>query len=250
MLEALLSGGMKLLGGWMGQQSQEKANEASLLNAAQNRQDQMDTLRHGIEWRVEDAKRAGIHPLYALGASPMSFAPVSVGLSGANPMASALGDMGQDISRAVSAYRGAPSRVAAVQTAQQTASNSLDLENKKLNNEILKARLAALTQPGTPPGIFTVGEGKKEDNPPLMIGGTRVADDPGWSPTKSVSDRWGDESIATNTYGNVRALRDMHRTYLAPALAAYESWASRNLDSSRWFSGSVSPRRDRPRGYY
>ena len=32
--------------------------------------------QHGIRWKVEDAKAAGLHPLYALGANTHSFTPV------------------------------------------------------------------------------------------------------------------------------------------------------------------------------
>lgn len=250
MLETILGTGMKLLGGFMGKSSQDEANQIVRENAERNIQLQREFAQNGIQWKVADAQKAGIHPIYALGGSTTSFAPVSVGVSGANPLADSLQSMGQDVTRAASAYRSAPDRVSAVQSAQVTASNSLGLENQKLRNELLKIQIAKLTQPGTPPGApYEVGEDKKEDNPPLMIGGSRVAEDPNWSPTKSVSDRWGDESFATNAYGNIRAVRDLYRTYMLPALGAYERWRS-SADTSRLFGGSVSPRRDRPRGYY
>lgn len=35
--------------------------------------------QHGIQWRVQDAKAAGIHPVYALGGQPSSYAPQRVG---------------------------------------------------------------------------------------------------------------------------------------------------------------------------
>lgn len=83
----------KLAEGVLGQDNQRKAVH-----------EQMDAQREfaqmGVRWKVADAKAAGIHPLYALGANTQSFSPISVGGS---PMASALGDMGQDIGRAVAA---------------------------------------------------------------------------------------------------------------------------------------------------
>lgn len=39
---------------------------------------QREFANNGIRWKVEDAKRAGIHPLYALGSQPASFSPVAV----------------------------------------------------------------------------------------------------------------------------------------------------------------------------
>lgn len=35
------------------------------------------SLRNSIRWRVEDAKAAGIHPLYALGSAPMTMQPMT-----------------------------------------------------------------------------------------------------------------------------------------------------------------------------
>lgn len=41
-----------------------------------NRQMQYDFAQNSIKWRVNDAKNAGIHPLYAMGVSPSSAQPV------------------------------------------------------------------------------------------------------------------------------------------------------------------------------
>lgn len=54
---------------------------------------QRDFANNGIAWRVADARRAGIHPLYALGASTSSPSPIAVG--------SNFQDMGQNLSRAL-----------------------------------------------------------------------------------------------------------------------------------------------------
>ena len=48
--------------------AQERANEANL--AAQR-----EFAQHGIRWKVEDAKAAGLHPLFALGGSGATFSP-------------------------------------------------------------------------------------------------------------------------------------------------------------------------------
>lgn len=219
MFEAILGGATKLIGGLLGKSSQDKANEIAQQQAAQNIQLQKDFAQNAISWKVADAQRAGVHPLYALGASTTSFSPVSVGVSGADPLASALGDMGQDVSRAAGALRGAPERqtaAGAVAAGQELKANALKLENMELQNTLLRSRILNSQQPGTPPGVAVPIEEdpKVEKNPPLMIGGNRVSADPDWSPTKAVSDRWGDESLATNAYGNVRAARDLFRTFV------------------------------------
>lgn len=60
-----------------------------------NRKSQKKFAREGITWKVNDAKRAGIHPLAALGANTMSFSPQYID--------SDLGAAGQNIDRAIQA---------------------------------------------------------------------------------------------------------------------------------------------------
>lgn len=85
--------------------------------AEQNR----EVLQNAISWRVADAKRAGIHPLYALGAN--------VATSGGQPqfigdqLGPSLQNAGQDISTAV----------ARSQTGDQQLKNQLDLALARAN---------------------------------------------------------------------------------------------------------------------
>ena len=51
-----------------------------------------DHLKYGVQWRVEDAKRAGIHPIYALGAN-VSSPIVTQGSAGKDAYAAAAGAM-------------------------------------------------------------------------------------------------------------------------------------------------------------
>jgi len=99
----------------------------------------------GIQWKVADAKKAGIHPLYALGAQTHSFAPVQTGLS------DSLGNAGQSIGRAVDAYSDKSQR----NDAFTKASQSLQLDGFKLDNDLKRAQLASaaatLNQAGQPP---------------------------------------------------------------------------------------------------
>lgn len=81
---------------------------------AQNIAMQREFAQMGIRWKVEDAKAAGLHPLYAIGGSGAAFAPsptlvhgsppeVRPTLRDASPPSGYLGSMGQDIGRALAA---------------------------------------------------------------------------------------------------------------------------------------------------
>jgi len=131
--------------------------------------EQMDAQREfaqmGIRWKVADAKAAGIHPLYALGASTHSFSPVSVG---GPDWGGILGQAGQDISRAYSSTRTQQERqdLGAFALAQERASDlrvaqrrafeldtigkqhqimgqSIQNDNAMLQNELLRMRIAS-----------------------------------------------------------------------------------------------------------
>lgn len=88
----IISGGFGLAGG--------------LLGAGQNRQSQRagydfqrEVLQNSIQWRMQDAAKAGVHPLAAMGMMPASSSPVVLGETYSEPFAKA----GQSFGRAVSA---------------------------------------------------------------------------------------------------------------------------------------------------
>lgn len=81
----IVSAGSSLLGGLFGDSSADKQNKM-----------QMDLAKNSIKYRVEDAKNAGIHPLYALGAQGLNANTVS------SPMGQAVADAGTAISRGIS----------------------------------------------------------------------------------------------------------------------------------------------------
>jgi len=120
-------------------------------SAKQNIKLQKQFAQEGIQWKVADAKKAGIHPLYALGAQTHSFAPVQTG--GGN-----FSQMGQSVGRAIDAYRDRGERLDGFTKASQ----SLQLDSLKLDNDIKKAQLASLTatlnQAGTPPPVPSAGQ--------------------------------------------------------------------------------------------
>lgn len=125
----LISAGTSLLGGFLDRKESKDQSSANV-------QMQKEFAQHGIRWKVEDAQRAGIHPLYALGAQTHSFSPVTVGSS----MGSAVANAGQDISRAIHATRTEGERVDAFDKSVQ----ALTLQKMGLENEVLAAQLAKM----------------------------------------------------------------------------------------------------------
>lgn len=76
---AIIGAGSALLGGSSSDRSnrhaQDRANAASLASAREDRALQREFAQHGLGWRVDDARAAGLHPLAALGAQLSPFTP-------------------------------------------------------------------------------------------------------------------------------------------------------------------------------
>jgi len=180
--------------------------------------EQMDFQREfaqmGIRWRVADAKAAGIHPLYALGSSGASAAPISVGDS----YGPVLAEAGQDISRAMMAGKGSKDRLGdfmkdAEAAQYQRDSRKLDLEERSTRiagqvlqneNEMLKqgAMLRALRlseqmrrQPSFPDGTAPLGAIK--DVPSERVSGDALM------PGREAASTPG---MRTFRYGNERSM--------------------------------------------
>lgn len=154
---ALIGAGASLLGGLFGNKAQKDSNEANLAAQremnAQNIALQKEFAQHGIRWKVEDARAAGIHPIYALGGSTHSFTPVSANFQSQplTALPNAMAAAGQDLGRAVNATRTGGERVDAfTKTAQ-----ALQLENMSLQNDVLRTEIASksgrLVQAANPP---------------------------------------------------------------------------------------------------
>lgn len=84
---------------------------------------QKEFAQNSIQWRVQDAEKAGIHPLYAMGNSP-GYTPSSMTTSGG---------IGEGIANASNAF---------AQTMGQLQMQNAYLQNAKLSNEIESQRIA------------------------------------------------------------------------------------------------------------
>jgi len=130
-------------------------------SASSNRYMQREFAQKGIQWKVADAKAAGIHPLYALGAQTHSFSPVHAGdLSGA------LGDAGQQVGRAIDAglNRGERQQQQAQLLEDRNRSRRMDelrIQEQEIKNMLLTTELMGMQrrQENQPPVPSPVGDG-------------------------------------------------------------------------------------------
>lgn len=146
-LGPLISAGASVLGGLIGKSSADKATSATQASAAANMAMQREFAQHGIRWRVEDAKAAGIHPLYALGAQVTPFSPQAVHFGGDTSMANAVAAAGQDIGRAVDATRTVGERI---EDRVNRAMQAQQLKRMVLENRALELDIQRATNPPFP----------------------------------------------------------------------------------------------------
>jgi len=141
MLGPLIGAAANVIGGIMGQNAQKEAAATQERMAAQNIALQKEFAQSGIQWKVADAKAAGVHPLYALGANTTSFSPVSVGSPSSSPLGQGIAAAGQDVSRAMAATSNSTTRML----------SGLTLERGALENELLRTQIAKARQQIGPP---------------------------------------------------------------------------------------------------
>lgn len=134
------------------------------LHDAYDRRKESDTEWHrqaqfaqqGIRWKVDDAKAAGIHPLYALGASTHSYQPQAV-MSGGSWQ-----DVGRSVGQAVQQQREA-SRLAEAESESRLAREAAErraeeahrsqLLNDEVQRTVAMSQVRLAGQPGNGPGV-------------------------------------------------------------------------------------------------
>lgn len=197
---------------------------------------QKEFAQQGIKWKVEDAERAGIHPLYALGAQTTSYSPVSTG-------GSDFGSMGQNIGRAIDATRSNPEKAEAL----ALTASQVQLEGLRLDNDLKRAQLAS-----------AVALARQGANPGLPDASTRVSGIPGsgdydrvmlpqqtpWlragqSRPYPVDKRWSDAQSYEDRYG------EMSDYIMGPAIFAADLLKQRQTHFDRNVRPSVRIRNDR-----
>lgn len=151
MFGAIATGVGSLLGGMFAGQGAQKGGKmsakATLKANRQNLKYQMLFAKKGLRWKINDARKAGVAPLAALGAQSVSFSPSFVGATQAGQgVADSAAAMGQGISRAATALGSADDQNSEYLRRLQ----QLQLDNMTLQNQALGSQIRLMSQPGTP----------------------------------------------------------------------------------------------------
>lgn len=141
---ALITAAAGIGGGLFQSSAQQRITDQQL--AAQR-----EALQQGIRWRTEDARAAGLHPLFALGANIQAPSPMAFG----DPLGPSIAQAGQDIGSAVSRMQTPSQRAKDVLELELLASQKGETDARK---DLLVAEAAKIRQAGVG-GIGTQMEG-------------------------------------------------------------------------------------------
>lgn len=133
MLGSILGAVGSIAGGLLGNKAADKANKMNL-----------HAMKNQLQWKAEDAEKAGISKIFAMGAPVQSFSS-NVGNF------DFLGNAGQNIGRAMETGQSNP------QTNLSRTAQAIQIEGMQLDNDVKRAQLSSIlrtqSQPATPPGI-------------------------------------------------------------------------------------------------
>lgn len=202
-LGSIIGAGSNLLGGILGNNSAQEAIDF-----------QKKAMQNGIQWRVADAQKAGIHPLFALGASTsMPSAVIS-------PMGEGVAAAGQDLSRAADALMDSKEKGSVFSKSLA----ALQLERGGLENELLRSQIRRLNAPGTPPASpdgddkSAIIPGQGDSRGPLtVIDGVTVRPRNSEAQAQDLENEYGE---AADFVGGLRLARDAD----APVTAAMKNY--------------------------
>lgn len=157
MLGELLSFGSSIVGGLTSANSAENATHDNIAYAREKSdQDyarQKEFAQNGIQWRVDDAVKAGLHPLFALGGGGASYAPSSTAVTfddGGKDLGRSISEMGQNVSRAALASQSAEiqKRQVAISEALAAAATTKDYAQAEYYNSMAARARGEFNQSG------------------------------------------------------------------------------------------------------
>lgn len=171
----------------------KKGQEADQENMLRQEALQKEFAQNGIQWKVDDAKKAGIHPLYALGANTVSYSPNMVG----STLSSDFANVGQNIGRALESTRTGNQKADAFERTVQ----ALTLQKMGLENEVLASQLRVINAGNSPdfPGGNRLIPG--QGNSP--VAGTTTYSGGGGAITVNVNPKNTQAQDAENQYGEI-----------------------------------------------
>lgn len=155
---------------------------------------QKDFYKNGISWRVEDAKRSGIHPLYALGANVGS--PSFSTFSGSG-VGDALSTLGSGIMDRVN-YR--------QQRKHELQLQQMELRNKQLQNDWLDQQIKGSA-------IRNASAAANVSQDPQVRSFYNLTPGP-WSSADDVEDQYG--GVAGEIHGLGRLSKDTYDQIISP----------------------------------
>lgn len=207
---SLLGAGSSILGGILGNDAAKEASD-------QEWKRQKKVLQNSISWRVADAQRSGIHPVYALGAPTMNYAPSMAGDGG---LGAGIANAGNTLGAAIS------NRASGVEKALA----ALQLENMGLQNDLLRSQIRRANSPGSVGGNPIIPGSN-------ISGGVRVADDTFQAPdgdpnaNQKIQNAFGD--IAAAVAGLVDFGKSFQRKVEGPmpAFAPFNPWRLGTMSS-------------------
>lgn len=164
---------------------------------------QKEFAKNGIRWKVADAKKAGIHPLYALGAQTTAYSPVSVGSTD-------FANAGQNLGSAIQAMTTPKEKTDGFERSVQ----ALTLQKMGLENEVLASQLRMVNQPGRGPGMPVPRAIPGQGSTMQTAGGdVTISVNPANTPAEDAESHYGE--IVSEFVGIGNLLNDLYRT-LAP----------------------------------
>lgn len=270
-LGSALSGGLQFITGMFNREADSDWRNQQMQMARQQEQLQREFAQSGIQWRVADAQKAGLHPLAALGNQGVSFSPVSMGDGGGAKWD--FGNMGQDIGRALKSAMSAEDR-------DEKEMRDLTLERAKLQNDVLRQELNSKAMresrqggqigpqmptgpswnsilghlsrsPDRGAGSYPVGEKEMESQPEATlqarksyIGGVPVYHAPTTTLAgQNAEDRYGENHPITRAAGYIAAADDVRRSLPYWARDIYQSaWGGSGQRIKRFRRGGGSYR--------
>lgn len=124
------------------------SNKASAKAQEESNRLQKEYAQNQIQWRVEDAKKAGIHPLYALGAQGISYQPLqSADVNG-------IAEAAQSVNRGLSSAGMQMQQMAIAQ--QELATQRQAIENELLQKQLQQADYVTMQEALNTKSMFDI----------------------------------------------------------------------------------------------